>query len=240
MVHFVTGRGHLKLNLQGLGIDRIGKILTMGLPTFFMESAGAASALLVDFILFRFGGELYVSAYSIVMNVGLLVLFILMGIGQACQPIFSFNHGAGRSQRVKEIRGLSICYALSLSVVALMFMLFSAEHVAGMFTESPELILLGASALKLYFLAFLFMGLNLVIVTMFQDTENVGSATVLSLLRGFVFLAVGLLILPQYLPETGVWLSVIFAETLTLIFSGAMLKRFQNSPKGPITAECSR
>ena len=90
MLHFVSGRGQLKLNLQGLGIDRISRILSMGLPTFFIESGTAASALLFNIVLFRFGGDIYVSAYSIVMNVGLLVLFILMGIGQACQPIISF------------------------------------------------------------------------------------------------------------------------------------------------------
>ena len=120
---------------------------------------------------------------------------------------------------MKETVSLGIRYALSLSAVALVFIVLSAEYVAGMFTESLELTNLAARALQLYFIAFPFMGLNLVIATMLQATERSGSATVLSLLRGFIFIAVGLLVLPHYLPESGVWLSVVFAEVLTLIIS---------------------
>ena len=43
LIHFATKRGHLRLSLKGLGIDRIPAILKIGLPIFFIESSVAAT-----------------------------------------------------------------------------------------------------------------------------------------------------------------------------------------------------
>ena len=62
--------------------------------TFFIESSTAITTLAFNFVLLAKCSDLHVTAFSIIMNVGLVVLFVIAGIGQACQPIISYNHGA--------------------------------------------------------------------------------------------------------------------------------------------------
>ena len=172
-------------------------------------------------------GGLYISVFSIVLNTGVLTLFLLVGIGQACQPIISFNHSARQVERVREALFIGLKYALGAGLLAVMIVFVGAEKIASLFAvDNPELVALAATALRLYFVAYPFMGVNLIVANLFQATERSTSATLLSIGRGFVLVSIGLMILPWWLPEQGVWLSLLFAEAITLVFSMVMLRRY--------------
>ncbi|MGF1739452.1 MATE family efflux transporter [Photobacterium satsumensis] len=218
--HFTRGKGQLSLSLQGIGLGKAPKILAIGLPIFFIESSMAATTLIYNAVLLELGGDLYLNAFSIVMNVGVFVMFTLVGIGQACQPIISFNHGANNANRVERTLAIGLRIAVTVGIAAIFVAQFFATEIAGLFTvDHQELILLSASALGLYFLAYPFMAINLVTATMFQSIGSPAQANVISVCRGFVFVVIGLLLLPKAMPENGVWLSPLFAETLAAIIS---------------------
>lgn len=67
------------------------------------------------------------------------------------------------------------------------------------------------------------MGLNLVIANLFQAIAKPKQATLISLGRGFVFVALGVMLLPYLFPENGIWASIVFAEALTALMSITML-----------------
>ncbi|MEF1308071.1 MATE family efflux transporter, partial [Vibrio owensii] len=48
-----------------------------------------------------------------------------------------------------------------------------------------------------------------------------------SLCRGFVFVALGVLLLPKFFPQDGIWASIVFAETLTAVISLSMLFNYR-------------
>ncbi|MTI13662.1 hypothetical protein E1189_11645 [Sansalvadorimonas verongulae] len=77
--------------------------------------------------------------------------------------------------------------------------------------------------LRFYFLIPPLMGLNIVTATLFQSTGDAKRTTVLSLSRGFVFVLLGLLILPKFFPVDGVWGSMLFAEVLAAVMSVFLL-----------------
>lgn len=226
LTHFICGKGKLTLSLKGFGLNRVPKILSIGLPIFFIESSMAATTLIFNFVLLAKGGELYLNAFSIVINVGIFITFMLVGIGQACQPLISFNYGAGSISRARETFSIGLRYALITSVMALIIVQVTAPAIAGLFTvDNPELVELASIALRLYFLAFPCMAINLLVATLFQSLERPANATIISLARGFVFVVLGLVIIPQLLPETGVWLSPLFAEVLTAVISLILLTK---------------
>ena len=67
---------------------------------------------------------------------------------------------------------------------------------------------------------YLFAGINIFASAMFILLLNNGPVSALiSFLRTFVFIAASILLLPQFLGVTGVWLSVPAAELLTLFLS---------------------
>ncbi|MGF1703970.1 MATE family efflux transporter [Photobacterium makurazakiensis] len=242
LTHFITPRSRLRLSLKGSGLNKAPKILSIGLPIFFIESSMAATTLIYNIVLLDLGGELYLNAFSIVMNVGIFVMFILVGVGQACQPIISFNHGAEATERVRETLFIGLKFAVITGVIAVIASQLFSTQIASVFTvDNPELVMLSASALAFYFLAFPFMALNLVTATMFQSIGSPANANIISIFRGFLFVIVGLFVLPKFLPETGVWLSPLFAETLTafisLILLTRLLKKMNTSNPNPATAD---
>ena len=155
-------------------------------------------------------------------------LFVMVGIAQACQPILSFNHGAGRPERIDEILKLGVKAAMGSGTVFLLGIWLSAPLIASIYLgNANDLIPIAASALTFYFFGVPLMGLNMVIANLFQAIAKPKQATLISLCRGFVFVALGVLLLPKFFPQDGIWASIVFAETLTAVISLSMLLNYK-------------
>ena len=102
LIHFVGKQGTLRLNLLGLGFNKALPIMNLGLPTFFIELTSALTILLFNYVLLSRFEETYLIAYGLTTNIGVFALFVMVGIAQACQPIMSFNFGAGSTKKVEQ------------------------------------------------------------------------------------------------------------------------------------------
>jgi Na+-driven multidrug efflux pump len=76
---------------------------------------------------------------------------------------------------------------------------------------------------------FLFCGMNIFTSATFTALSNGKLSAVLSFLRTFGLIFVLLLILPQFMGVTGVWLAVPIAELLTMVVALAFL--YQNKDR---------
>ena len=64
-------------------------------------------------MLVRLGGNTYVAAYGILLNVSYVLICIFSGIAQSTQPIVSSNYGANMLKRAKK----SFVYGSLTSVI---------------------------------------------------------------------------------------------------------------------------
>ena len=236
LTHFVRKQGTLNLSLTGIGFNKLPSILKIGTPTFFIEVTAAMTILLFNYVLLDQFGESHIIAYGLTANIGVFALFVMVGIAQACQPIISFNHGANQPKRIDDIFMLGLKSAVGSGLAFMLIVFLFAPEIAALYLgESSDLIELSATALTFFFFGVPLMGVNLVIANLFQATAQPKQATLISLGRGFVFVALGILVLPKLFPEQGIWASILFAETLTAVCSFSMLrsykKRFSNSLK---------
>lgn len=228
LTHFVGKKGSLEFSLRGIGLSKTKEILSIGTPTFFIEVTSAMTIVLFNYVLLSQFGESHIIAYGLTTNVGVFALFVMVGIAQACQPIISFNHGAGRPERIDEILKLGMKAAMGSGTVFLLGIWLSAPLIASIYLgDSNDLIPIAASALTFYFFGVPLMGLNMVIANLFQAIAKPKQATLISLCRGFVFVALGVLLLPKFFPQDGIWASIVFAETLTAVISLSMLFNYR-------------
>lgn len=228
LTHFVRKKGSLEFSLKGIGLSKTKEILSIGTPTFFIEVTSAMTIVLFNYVLLSQFGESHIIAYGLTTNVGVFALFVMVGIAQACQPIISFNHGAGRPERIDEILKLGMKAAMGSGTVFLLGIWLSAPLIASIYLgDANDLIPLAASALTFYFFGVPLMGLNMVIANLFQAIAKPKQATLISLCRGFVFVALGVLLLPKFFPQDGIWASIVFAETLTAVISLSMLLNYK-------------
>lgn len=223
--HFIGRIGELRFRISKLILNDVIRILRSGIPTFITEISTGAVALLFNLVLMSLIREIGVSAYSIINYVHALVIMIFVGISQAIQPIISYNYGAKKEERVKQINKLGIKVSLILGVSFFVIGIFFGQNIVKLFNKNDlQLIELTTGAMKLYFIAYLFMGSNIVIATYFQSIEKVRISTTISMLRSFFFVVIGLYILSKMFHVTGVWLAIPCAEFLTLLVSCYFLK----------------
>lgn len=226
--HFVRKQGSLTITFEGFGFSKVKDITTLGMPTFFIELTSALTILLFNYVLLSQYGESHIIAYGLITTIGVLALFVMVGIAQACQPIISFNHGADQMQKVDQTLNLGLKVAIGSGLAFLLSAwLFSPQIAGWYFGDDQGMVMLAAKALTLFFLGVPLMGINMVVANLFQATAMPNQATLISLSRGFVFVALGVLILPIFSPENGIWLSIFFAEAVTAIMSVAMLVSYR-------------
>jgi Na+-driven multidrug efflux pump len=75
------------------------------------------------------------------------------------------------------------------------------------------------------------MALKTYVATLFQSIEEPRKATLIALGRGFVFVLIGLIVLPKLFPTDGVWGVILFAEVITAVYSGVKLYKYLDNHK---------
>lgn len=73
------------------------------------------------------------------------------------------------------------------------------------------------------------MAYNMVVANLFQAIAKPAQASAISVARGFVFVVLGLFLLPKIMPTNGVWLSILFAEVLTAVISSVLFVTYYQS-----------
>ena len=123
-------------------------------------------------------------------------------------------------ERVYEAGKFAIYTSLGLGVLFYMIGMLFPEFLVSMFSRGDkELLEITVKGIKIYFLAFILMGINIVLTYYLQSKEYAKASMMISLLRGFVFTVVYVLVLSRTFGIIGVWMTLPFAELSTIILS---------------------
>ncbi len=230
MVHFYSGKGILSLALVKLKLDEVKQVIKIGSPLMSLEIATIIAMVIFNYVLLNDFSELHLAAFGITMNLGVVLLFFLGGVGQACQPIISYCFGANDKERVRETLILGIQYSLGLAVVFALIVLMSLDYIIPIYSEgNAQLTALAQSAASLYFIAAPFIAFNLIGTTLFQAIGHATKANIISVCRALVFILIAIFILPQVFPQDGIWSLTLFAELFTAIITGLFIVKFLQS-----------
>lgn len=214
--YFTKGNTTLRLKKVKVDLSIIRRIFSNGFPSFIIEMSSGIVIFAFNIALLKSIGEIGVSAYSIIANISLICVSIFTGIAQAIQPLISINYGAKLNERVKKVRNMGLITALALGIIFFVLGNIFPKQIVSLFIENNKVLTdITATAIKFYFIAFIVMGINIVIGAYFQSIEQAFLSTVISIGRGVGFILVGLFVLPYFFSVNGVWLTVPFAEICT-------------------------
>jgi putative MATE family efflux protein len=195
------------------------EILKGGAPSLFRQSLSSVATICVNRLAGAYGDEA-IAAMSIVTRVVMFSNFAMLGIGQGFQPVCGFNYGAKLYGRVK--RAFWFCVRSScLTLAALsVFMWFFAPEVVAVFRhDDPEVIRIGAFALRLQFVTSVLMGWVVMNNMLFQTTGHAWPASSVALARQGLFLLPILFALSHALGLLGIQLSQPIADAATFVLS---------------------
>ncbi|MBF8983409.1 MATE family efflux transporter [Lutibacter sp. B2] len=218
LMHFILKKGDLKFVRIKFVLNDVMRIFKNGFPSFLSEMSLAIVMLMYNLVCMKMLGEIGVSAYSIINYIYALVFMVFIGVSQAVQPIIGYNYGAKEYKRVRTSFKLavyvSVVFGIGFFIVGLLF----AKNMVELFNNNnKELIKLASIGMKIYFVNYLFMGVNIVITSYFQAIEEARCSTIVVLCRGLIFSMAGLFILPKIFSTNGIWLTAPVAELLTIV-----------------------
>ncbi len=207
----------MHIELGGINLDNIGKVLKNGVPSFLNEISAGFVIFIFNIVIYKFEGDLGVSAYGIITNI-VLILAVFNGVSQGVQPLISVNFGAKKEERVKEFLRLTRIIVLILGVGFLGMGLLLPNQMIGLFTsDRGRLLSITRQGIYLYFIAFLFNGSNILNIAYLQAVEKSKESSLLSTLRGLVFVIIFIIVLPRIIGVYGVWLTIPITELSTLL-----------------------
>lgn len=220
IVYFTSKRNDSLLRL-GKGTFN-GKVLldtcTNGSSELVSNISSSVVSIVFNKQLMNLADENGPAAYGVMMYVNFIYVAIFIGYAIGTAPIIGFNYGAKNQTELKNIftKSLKIMGFFGIIMSLLAFVL--AKPISWVFVgRDEELFNMTVSAFKLFCFSFVFTGFGIFGSSMFTALGNGAVSAIISFLRTLVFQIACVLILPEFLGITGVWLSMLFAEIMSTI-----------------------
>ena len=224
LTHFISPANTLKLTRR-FGLREMRASAVNGASSFLVEMTGGIVIFLFNRQLLSYVGDLGVVVYGIVSNSALIAASIFNGISQAAQPVMAINFGAGKRERVEETRRRALKAAAAAGILFTAIGLICPQVLVYAFVEpTKEIIAMGVTAVRIYFLSFLAAGANILFATYFQSVLKPGFAMGICMLRGIILNGAFVFLLPMFFGVNGIWAAMTVTECLTLLCALIMLK----------------
>lgn len=224
--HFFTKKNQLKWNFRAIKRSCLKEIILNGTASFLIEIASGITIFVFNLQLLQYVGNTGVTVYGIICNTAIVVTCLSKGVNQAAQPILSINYGAGLQKRTKEVQRLTMVTSLIVCGVIVLIGVVTPDFFTYIFLNPDENILaMSGDAVRIYFVGFLFMAVNMVYICYFQAIVRNGYALLLCLLRGCILVLIFVYILPLLLGVYGIWLAFPAAELLTMVTGYYYIKK---------------
>lgn len=173
-----------------------------------------------------YGSEIPLAAVGVISKVNVLFMAVIIGIGQGCQPINSFNYGAHNYARVKMTYRRAVAGATLVSAVAFItFQLFPEQVVAIFGSGSPEYVRFAVRYMRIYMFVTFANGVQPVTSNFFTSIGRAKLGVLMSLTRQVIFLLPLIFTLPIFLGIDGVMYAGPLADTTTLILAIYLVRR---------------
>lgn len=183
------------------------------------------SMFLFNTALMKIAGESGIAAFSIINYIAQVGYMVLFGISDGVRPIISYNYGAENEERVNKTLKASIIVNLLIGIIIFIVMEMFSQPLINVFLKDGKSVLeMATTGAKIYGIAFLFNGVNILISSYFTAIDDPMSSIIVAVSRGLLFIAVGIFILPYIFGINGIWGSIVFAEVITIIICFKLLK----------------
>ena len=204
--------------------------LSLGFPSLVTEVSSGIVIIVFNMIILNLIGNVGVAAYGIVANLSLVVVAVYTGIAQGIQPLISKSYGGNDIKSIKLIFKYAMITMSIISFILYLIIFFLADPIAKIFNSENNIVLqsIATNGLKLYFMAVIFVGFNIILPMLFSSMEKAFLAQIISLLRGLVVIIPMAFILSALVGLTGVWLAFPITESLVSILGVILLFKIKN------------
>lgn len=172
-------------------------------------------------------GASAIAGTTIAIRIIVVTILPSWGLANAAATLVGQNLGAGRPDRSERaVWRCGIYNAVFLGIVTILFIAF-AEPMVGFFTDDPEALATGVDCLRYIAYGYVFFAFGMVLVQAFNGAGDTWTPTWIYLACQWALqipLAY-LLAKPAGFGPRGVFLSIMFCESLIAVVGAAMFRR---------------
>ena len=219
---YFFGKNNSRLRLGKTHFD--GKALLQaslnGSSEFMSNVSMSLVGMLYNLQLMKYAGEDGIAAYGVMMYVSMIFSAAFIGYSVGSAPVVGYHNGAGNT---KELKGLLRRSMVMISLLGALMVLAAellAVPLSALFVGYDRTLFeLTASGFRVFGLSFFFMGIAIFSSGFFTALNDGLTSALISFLRTVVFQVAAVLLLPLVWEIDGVWLSIVVAELMAVVFS---------------------
>lgn len=215
---------------MGLKPEFVKLICSLGFSSFVTQSAMLVMNIVMNQQAIKYGGlskygaDIPITVFGIVMKINQIMMSIIIGTTSGSQPIYSFNFGAGKLDRVKKTVVTSVAATTLVGLCGMAVLQSFPQQIINIFGQENDLYNEFAVMCLRNMTFFIFvMGIQMTASVFFQATGKPGKATVISLSRQILFMIPCLYILPVFFGIKGIMWSFPVSDVFSVVLSAVML-----------------
>ena len=213
----------LKLSFIKPDFSIIKKISSLGMSPFIMQATESAIFVVFNSGLQRYGGDIYVGSMTIMQSVMQIIFVPTAGFSNGIQPIISYNYGAKKYGRVREVIRKMLFVNAVLTLTLVLCASVFPEIFSRLFTSDTEILAIEKRLLPVYIGGMWFMWIQNAAQTTFVGIGNAKVSIFIACLRKVVLLIPLALILPHIFGVEGIFFAEPIATTCSALTSAVLL-----------------
>ena len=226
LLYFLGKWNRSELHLTRFRFDgrALGRICGNGSSELMSNISMSLVGMLYNAQLMRYGGQNGIAAYGVLMYVSMIFHACFIGYAVGVSPVVSFHFGAQNRPELHSLLRKSLRLIGGSSIAMLAAGEALARPLGQIFVGYDEALLaMTVRAFRIYSFSFLLAGVAILGSSFFTALNDGLTSALISFLRTLVFQIAAVLLLPLVLELDGIWLSIVFAETMAVLVTTVFL-----------------
>ena len=209
---------HLRLRHIRPSGKLMGEITAISIPSIIMSCISSLTCFVMNLILITFSSTA-VAVFGVYFKLQSFVFMPVFGLNNGMVPIIAYNYGAQKSERIHKTIRLGMVYAVAIMMIGLLVFQLIPKELLLMFDASDAMLEIGAPALRIMSLAFIFAGISIVAGSSCQAFGYSVYSMLISIARQIVVLIPAAYLLSLTGVLRSIWFAFPIAEIFSLILS---------------------
>ena len=216
--HFKNPEVHLRLRHIRPNGKLMGEITAISIPSIIMSCISSLTCFVMNMILIAYSSTA-VAVFGVYFKLQSFVFMPVFGLNNGMVPIIAYNYGAQKPERIHKTIRLGMAYAVAIMAVGLLVFQLIPKQLLLMFDASDAMLGIGAPALRIMSLAFVFAGVGIASSSACQAFGYSVYSMLISIARQIVVLIPAAYLLSLTGVLRSIWFAFPIAEIVSLFLS---------------------
>ena len=216
--HFKNPEVHLRLRHIRPNGRLMGEITAISIPSIIMSCISSLTCFVMNMILIAYSSTA-VAVFGVYFKLQSFVFMPVFGLNNGMVPIIAYNYGAQKPERIHKTIRLGMVYAVAIMVIGLLVFQLIPKELLLMFDASDAMLGIGAPALRIMSLAFVFAGVGIASSSACQAFGYSVYSMLISIARQIVVLIPAAYLLSLTGVLRSIWFAFPIAEIVSLFLS---------------------